>query len=150
MVLLYTRSRTGVNLKSRNVLILCCENNQLANTRAPQVLQRSIMRLVLVGFNVAIELQKRQCTVRSHDSTTDMLLKYNTSHRAIYIASRRSQDSLASNHLSKPKQMSQSNEITFFHSIRLLTLSTLTIFSRFVCFLAIAGIFATPFRNLSW
>jgi hypothetical protein len=72
--LLYTISRTGVNLKSLNVLILCCENNPLANTRAPQVLQRSIIRLVLVGLSVAIELQKRQCTVRSHKSITGKLL----------------------------------------------------------------------------
>jgi|tagenome__1003787_1003787.scaffolds.fasta_scaffold20475813_2 hypothetical protein len=56
--LLYTRSCTGVNLKSLNILILCCEINLLAKTRAPQVLQRSIIRLVLVGFNVVIELQK--------------------------------------------------------------------------------------------
>ncbi|HEY7572717.1 MAG TPA: hypothetical protein VH796_15235, partial [Nitrososphaeraceae archaeon] len=63
-----------VNLKSRNVLILCCENNPLANTRAPHTLHRSIIRLVLVGFNVAIELQKRQCTVRSHGSIIDKLL----------------------------------------------------------------------------
>jgi hypothetical protein len=74
MALLYTRSRTGVNLKSRNVLILYCENIPLAKTKAPQVLHRSIIRLVLVGLSVAIALQKRQCTVRSHGSTIDMLL----------------------------------------------------------------------------
>lgn len=33
-----------------------------------------IIHLVLVGFSVAIALQNRQCTVRSHESTIDMLL----------------------------------------------------------------------------
>ena len=66
--------RMGVNLKSRNVLILCCDNIPLANTKALYVLQRIIMRLVLVGLNVAMALQKRQCTVRSHESVRDKLL----------------------------------------------------------------------------
>ncbi|HEY7082558.1 MAG TPA: hypothetical protein VH500_22945 [Nitrososphaeraceae archaeon] len=72
--LFYTTSRTGVNLKSCNVLILCCDSTPFAKTKALQVLQRNIIRLVLVGLSVAIELQKRQCTVRSHESTIDMLL----------------------------------------------------------------------------
>jgi hypothetical protein len=70
--LLYTRSRTGVNLKSRNVLILCCDSIPLANTRAPHTLHRSIIRLVLMGL-VAIELQKRQYTARSHKSIADVV-----------------------------------------------------------------------------
>jgi hypothetical protein len=64
----------GVNLKSRRIWILCCEYAPLANTRALHVLHRSIIRLVLVGFNVTIALQKRQCTVRSHESIIDKLL----------------------------------------------------------------------------
>jgi len=43
------------------------------------MLHRSIIRLVLVGLRVAIALQKRQCTVRSHESIVDMLLYYNIS-----------------------------------------------------------------------
>jgi hypothetical protein len=74
--LLYTRSRTGVNLKSRNVIILCCEYTSLAKTKALHVLHRSIIRLVLVGLSVAIELQKRQCTARSHELIIDKLLLY--------------------------------------------------------------------------
>lgn len=61
-------------MKSFNILILCCDNNPLAKTNAPQTLQRSIIRPVLVGFSVAIELQNRQCTVRSHESRTVNLL----------------------------------------------------------------------------
>ena len=37
-------------------------------------MQRNIIRPVLVGFKVAIELQKRQYTYRSHESITDNLL----------------------------------------------------------------------------
>jgi len=61
-------------MKSFRVWILCCDSIPLANTKAPHVLHRSIIRLVLVGFNVAIALQKRQCTVRSHESIIDKLL----------------------------------------------------------------------------
>jgi len=65
----------------------------LAKTNAPQMLHRSIIRLVLVGFSVAIELQKRQCTVRSHELKTDKLLYYNTSLLSyIYSGKRISQD----------------------------------------------------------
>ena len=74
LILLYTMSRTGVNLKSRNILILCCDNIPLAKINAPHVLHRSIIRPVLVGFNVAIDLQNRQCTVRSHEFRTFNLL----------------------------------------------------------------------------
>jgi len=35
---------------------------------------------------VAILLQNKQCTYRSHESITDKLLYYNTLPRAIYIA----------------------------------------------------------------
>lgn len=84
----YTILCIGVNLKSRNVLILCCDIIPLAKINAPQTLQRSIIRLVLVGLSVAIELQKRQYTIRSHGSIIGMLLYYNTSHPAIYIAPR--------------------------------------------------------------
>ena len=65
-----------VNLKSRNVCILCCDSIPFANTKAPHVLHRSIIRLVLVGLSVAIALQKRQCTVRSHELITVKLLQY--------------------------------------------------------------------------
>jgi hypothetical protein len=58
MALLYTMSCTGVNLKSLNVLIRCCDNIPFAKTEALHTLHLSIMRLVLVGLSVAIELQK--------------------------------------------------------------------------------------------
>ena len=74
MALLYYRPRIGVNLKSRNVLILCCEYTPLANIKVLHILHRSIIRLVLVGLSVAIELQKRQCTIRSHESIDVKLL----------------------------------------------------------------------------
>ena len=38
------------------------------------MLQRNIIRPVLVGFRVAMELQNRQWTVRSQESITDNLL----------------------------------------------------------------------------
>ena len=60
-------------------MILCCDIIPLAKTKALHVLQRNIIRLVLVGFNVAIALQKRQCTIRSHELITDKLLMYNSS-----------------------------------------------------------------------
>jgi len=40
-------------------LILCCDIIPFANTSTSHVLQRSIIRLVLVGLSVAIALQKR-------------------------------------------------------------------------------------------
>jgi len=61
-------------LELRFKVVLCCDNIPLANTKAPHVLQRSIIRPVFVGLSVAIELQKRQYTVLSHDSITDNLL----------------------------------------------------------------------------
>ena len=61
-------------MKSFKVWILCCDNIPLAKINAPHVLHRSIIRPVLVGFNVAIDLQNRQCTVRSHESRTVNLL----------------------------------------------------------------------------
>lgn len=70
----------GVNIKSCNFWILCCDNIPLAKTNTRQVLQRSIIRLVFVGFNVAIELQKRQYAVRSQKSMTDNLLMYSISY----------------------------------------------------------------------
>jgi hypothetical protein len=42
-----TSQRRGLNMKSGNILILCCDNNPLANTKAPHVLHLSIIRLVL-------------------------------------------------------------------------------------------------------
>jgi len=60
-------------MKSFNILILCCDIIPLANTKAPHILQRSIIRLVLVGLSVAIELQKRQYTVRSHESIANIV-----------------------------------------------------------------------------
>ena len=67
----------------------------LAKTNAPHTLHRSIMRLVMEGFNIAIELQKRQCTVRSHESIIDMLLYYNIPYLSyIYSAKRISPDNL--------------------------------------------------------
>ena len=76
-------------MKSLNVLILCCDIIPLAKTRRPHVLHRSIIRLVLAGLSVAIALQKRQCTVRSHESITDKLLQFNTSYLSyIYSAYR--------------------------------------------------------------
>jgi hypothetical protein len=77
-----TGQSRGRNIKFFNVEIPCCNNIPLAKTKTPYVLQRSIIRLVLVGFNVAIELQKRQCTVRSHELITDKLLYYN----ALYLS----------------------------------------------------------------
>jgi len=69
----------------------------LAKTKALHVLQLNIIRLVLVGFNVAIALQNRQCTVRSHESITDKLQYYNTSLlSSIYSAKWISQDSSVS------------------------------------------------------
>ena len=67
-------------MKSFNILILCCDNIPLAKINAPHVLHRSIIRLVLVGLSVAIALQKRQCTYRSHESITDKLLWYSISY----------------------------------------------------------------------
>ena len=61
-------------MKSFNIVILCCDNIPLAKINGPHVLHRSIMRPVLVGFNVAILLQNRQYTVRSHGSRTVNLL----------------------------------------------------------------------------
>ena len=55
-------------MKSFNVLILSCDSSPLANTRAPHVLHRNIIGPVFVGLRVAIVLQKRQYTVRSHGS----------------------------------------------------------------------------------
>jgi hypothetical protein len=69
-----TNQRIGVNIKSCNFWILCCDNIPLANIMAPHVLHLSIIRPVLVGFNVAIDLQKRQYTARSHESITRNLL----------------------------------------------------------------------------
>ena len=48
----------------------------IRKAKALQVLQRSSIRLVLVGLSIVIELQKRQCTVRSHELITDNY--YNT------------------------------------------------------------------------
>jgi len=50
-----------------------CDSKPSANTDAPQVLHKHI-RPVFVGFSVAIELQNRQCTVRSHGLIIDKLL----------------------------------------------------------------------------
>jgi hypothetical protein len=63
--------RRGLNMKSGNILILCCDNIPLAKIKILHVLHRNIIRPVFVGFNVAIDLQKRQCTIRSHESITD-------------------------------------------------------------------------------
>jgi len=80
--------RRGVNLKSRNFWILCCDNVPFANIRALHVLHLSIIRLVFVGLSVAIALQKRQCTIRSHDSrTVNLLILY--CHRELYIVPRK-------------------------------------------------------------
>ena len=65
--------RIGVNLKSCNVWILCWDNIPLANTKTPHVLHLSIILLVLV-LSVAMELQNRQCTIRSHGSIRDNFL----------------------------------------------------------------------------
>src|SRR4029078_7867329 len=59
---------------------LCCDAIPLAKTIAPQVLHLSIIRLVLVGLSVAIVLQKRQLTYRSHELITDNLLMYSISY----------------------------------------------------------------------
>ena len=89
--------RVGVNLKSRNFWILCCDNIPFANIRALHVLHLSIMRPVLVGFNVAILLQNKQCIYRSHGLITDNLLMYSISYPSyIYSAKRISRDSSAS------------------------------------------------------
>ena len=45
-----------------------CNSKPLANASAPLVLHLSIIRRVYVGLAVAIELQSRQYTVRSHGS----------------------------------------------------------------------------------
>ena len=60
--------RRGLNMKFGNILILCCDNIPLAKIKTLHVLHRSIIRPVLVGFNVAIDLQNRQHTVHSHES----------------------------------------------------------------------------------
>ncbi|MGA9845726.1 MAG: hypothetical protein WBP64_06195 [Nitrososphaeraceae archaeon] len=57
-------------------------------TKAPHVLHLNIIRPVFVGFSVAIELQNRQYTIRSHGSFTDNLLRYIISHLELYIAPR--------------------------------------------------------------
>ena len=76
---------------------LCCDAIPLAKTKAPQVLHLSIIRLVLVGLSVAIVLQKRQLTYRSHELITDNLLMYSISYPSyIYSAKRISRDSSAS------------------------------------------------------
>jgi hypothetical protein len=58
----------------------------LAKTKALHVLHRNIIRLVLVGFNVAIELQNRQLTVLSHEFRTVNLLTIMFSNGQLYIA----------------------------------------------------------------
>jgi hypothetical protein len=55
------------------------------------MLQRNIIRLVLVGLNVAIELQQRQCTVRSHEPIANKLLQYNTPHLSHKYGGKREQ-----------------------------------------------------------
>jgi hypothetical protein len=55
------------------------------------MLQRSFIRLVLVGLSVAIDLQKRQCTVRSHESIANNLLQYNTPHLSHICSGKREQ-----------------------------------------------------------
>ena len=79
-VIVSTSQRRGLNLKSCNVWILCCDNIPFAKTRAPHVLHLSIIRPVLVGLSVAIELQNRQCTIRSHESITDNFLWNNIAY----------------------------------------------------------------------
>ena len=49
------------------------------------MLHRSIIRLVLVGLSVAIEFQKRQCTVRSHGLITDNYYDIIYRYSAIYM-----------------------------------------------------------------
>ena len=73
-------------MKSFNVLILSCDSSPLANTRAPHVLHRNIIRPVFVGLRVAIELQKRQYTVRSHGSRAVNLLTTMIRNGQLYIA----------------------------------------------------------------
>jgi hypothetical protein len=53
------------------IRIMFCDSKLLANTGAPQVLHLSIIRPVFVGLSVAIELQNRQYTIRSHGSIRD-------------------------------------------------------------------------------
>jgi hypothetical protein len=55
------------------------------------MVQRNIIRPVLVGLSVAIELQQRQCTVRSHKSITNKLLQYNTLHLSYTYGGKREQ-----------------------------------------------------------
>ena len=76
-------------MKSFNILILCCDKDPFAKTKALHVLQRNIIRPVLVGLSVAIALQKRQCTVRSHESITDKLLQFNTSYLSYICSAKR-------------------------------------------------------------
>ena len=71
-------------MKSFNVLILSCDSSPLANTRAPHVLHRNIIRPVFVGLRVAIVLQKRQYTVRSHGSRAVNLLLLFQSMRTFF------------------------------------------------------------------
>src|SRR5690242_13563056 len=63
-----------VIMKSCNFWIPCWDTIPLANTKTPHVLHLSIIRPVFVGFRVAIDLQKRQSTVRSHESIIGNLL----------------------------------------------------------------------------
>jgi hypothetical protein len=67
-----------------NSIIKKCKS--CAKTNTPQVLQRSIIRQVFVSFKVAIELQKRQYTARSHGSRTANLLTIMFRNDRLYIA----------------------------------------------------------------
>jgi hypothetical protein len=51
--------KVGAQIDNLSVLTLCRDNIPWAKTKAPHVLQRSIIRLVLVGQSVAIVLQKK-------------------------------------------------------------------------------------------
>jgi Phage integrase family len=66
--------RRGLIMTSCNIWIFCWDNVPFAKTRAPHVLHLSIIRPVLVGLSVAIELQNRQCTILSHGSIRDNFL----------------------------------------------------------------------------
>ena len=56
----------GVNTKSCNVWIRCCDNISFAKIRTSRVLHLNIVWRVLEGFCVAIDQQKREYTVHSN------------------------------------------------------------------------------------
>jgi hypothetical protein len=56
------------------IKILRLADDDLLHTSSPQVLHLSIIRRVFVGLTVAIELQNRQYTIRSHWSIRDSFL----------------------------------------------------------------------------